>query len=77
MDASIPREPPENPYAVSDVPTDPPVWPSGRPATARTAPEASRAPRGVYERGLAACRAILREHGAPEHGPLWKPRPEK
>lgn len=28
----------------------------------------------VYERGAAACRAILREHGASEHGPHWVPR---
>lgn len=26
----------------------------------------------AYETGLAACRAILRAHGAPEHGPYWR-----
>ena len=31
----------------------------------------------VYARGAAACRAILREHGFPEHGPHWTPRPRE
>lgn len=28
----------------------------------------------VYARGAAACRAILREKGVPEHGPAWLAR---
>jgi hypothetical protein len=69
MNPAVPRDAPENPYAVED----PPVWSSdGR--RDRNPPQP---PKGVYERGLAACRAILREHGAPEHGPHYTPRPKK
>jgi hypothetical protein len=65
-DAAVPRDAPENPYEVAE----PPAWTAER----RPAPVSTRSPRGAYERGLAACRAILRDKGLPEHGPSWQPK---
>lgn len=65
-EAAVHRDPPENPYEVAD----PPVWSQD----GRRDRNPPRPPRGVYERGLAACRAILRDKGLPEHGPSWQPR---
>lgn len=54
-----------------DVQGPPPTgWPTApRPAPARR--------ETVYSRGAERCRAILREHGAPDHGPAYQPRPPK
>lgn len=57
----------ENPYQADQPP--PP-----RPAPVR--PWEQPPDPGVNARGVARCRQILREHGAKEHGPYWKPREE-